>query len=76
MKMKRREFISKSALIGLSPRIDLRNTFHDLYEVENGNTYPNHISFNLLLFRLYWKDTRSFLEERKNIPIGITLILT
>jgi L-alanine-DL-glutamate epimerase-like enolase superfamily enzyme len=43
MKMKRREFISKSALIGLSPRIDLRNTFHDLYEVENGNTYPNHI---------------------------------
>jgi L-alanine-DL-glutamate epimerase-like enolase superfamily enzyme len=43
MEMKRREFISKSALIGLSPRIDLRNTFHDLYEVENGNTYPNHI---------------------------------
>ncbi|WP_291786878.1 mandelate racemase/muconate lactonizing enzyme family protein [Cecembia sp.] len=41
--MKRREFISKSALIGLSPRIDLRNTFSNLYKEENGNTYPNHI---------------------------------
>jgi L-alanine-DL-glutamate epimerase-like enolase superfamily enzyme len=43
MKMKRREFISKSALIGLSPRFDLRNSFPDLNKVENGDTYPNHI---------------------------------
>jgi L-alanine-DL-glutamate epimerase-like enolase superfamily enzyme len=41
--MKRREFISKSALIGLSPGIDLRNTFPDFYEAENGKTYPNPI---------------------------------
>ena len=41
--MKRREFISKSALIGLAPRFNLRNTFPNINDIENGNTYPSHI---------------------------------
>jgi L-alanine-DL-glutamate epimerase-like enolase superfamily enzyme len=43
MKMKRREFISKSALIGLAPSFNIRNNFPFMKDLESGNTYPSPI---------------------------------
>ncbi|WP_194974901.1 mandelate racemase/muconate lactonizing enzyme family protein [Aquiflexum lacus] len=41
--MKRREFISKSAVIGLTSSINIGKAFADSINEENGNTYPSPI---------------------------------
>ncbi|SMD45169.1 L-alanine-DL-glutamate epimerase [Aquiflexum balticum DSM 16537] len=41
--MKRREFISKSAVLGLIPSINPRKAFAEAIDRENGNTYPSSI---------------------------------
>lgn len=41
--MKRREFISKSAVLGLIPSINLRKAFAEAIDRENGKTYPSSI---------------------------------